>query len=661
YAFYLKGGVEMYGGFAGTETTLGQRNLTNTTILSGDIGTADDDIDNSYHVIISINETATGVLDGFTISSGNANGAGSLTVNSKTINRAIGGGMYNQASSPIINNCTFSNNTGNNGCGMFNAYSNISISNCTFVDNYSSSNNNGGAMYNSSATPSITNCTFVNNEGNLGGAIFNWVSSPSITNSTFSKNVASGNGGAISNYSTSSPTISNSIFWGNTAASSGADIFNQSTTPTITYTTLQVAYVGTGNSTADPLFAGASNPAGADGIHRTGDDGLRLSANSPAANSGSNSAIAEGLSTDIIGDGRIQNTTVNRGAYETLLQPIYVDNNATGNNNGANWNNAYTSLQSAILEATNGDQIWVASGTYKPIALPAGYVDIANNTSTRDNAFYLAGGVEMYGGFSGTETKLSEKDPLTNVTILSGDIGTANDSSDNCYHVLVSANESMNSILDGFTITKGNAAGGTGWPRINSSTVYRYGGAGMYNVAASPSIRNCIFIYNYAESGGGAMRNSDYSKFTISNCNFITNTAAGGGGIYNEFSSVTVVNCVFDRNNTTGSGAGLSNFYSSSRIINSIFSKNVSSSGSGGGINNSYSSPQIINCTFSANSAQSGGGMASPHSSYPRLVNCILWGNKSTYYGGPDITDDRATRLGYNNLQETPTGGSTGT
>jgi hypothetical protein len=80
---------------------------------------------------------------------------------------------------------------------------------------------------------------------------------------------------------------------------------------------LQVAYSGSNNSTADPLFVDASNPAGADGIHRTADDGLRLTYSSPAANTGNNGSIS-GITTDILGSDRTQNGTVNRGAYEDL-------------------------------------------------------------------------------------------------------------------------------------------------------------------------------------------------------------------------------------------------------------------------------------------------------------------------------------------------------
>ena len=349
YSFYLAGGVHMYGGFDGTETTRVARDYaTNVTILSGDIGTANTTSDNCYHVVLSVNETTSGTLDGFTVTRGNANVSGTLTVNTQVIGRNDGGGMNNYSSSHSITNSTFIDNTAStHGGGMYNSSSSPSITNTTFSGNAASNHgggmyntsssspsitnstfsentaNRGGGMYNNvSSSPSITNTTFIDNTAGIGGGMFNYFSSsPTIANSTFSGNTASTNGGGMYNIS-SSPSITNSILWGNkkgtSTTASGSDIHNNSSTPTITYTTLQVYSGGTGCSTSDPLFVNASTPAGADGIHRTADDGLRLFSNSPAANSGNNSAIPSGITTDIIGSARTQNTTVNMGAYEDL-------------------------------------------------------------------------------------------------------------------------------------------------------------------------------------------------------------------------------------------------------------------------------------------------------------------------------------------------------
>jgi hypothetical protein len=130
-SFVMKDGVGIYGGFAGTETALSQRTLTNTTTtLSGDLGASADTSDNTHHVIIGANYA---VLDGFTIKNGNADSSAGLNTQ--------GGGMINDGVSPIIANCTFSRNTVS---GKF-PY--------------------GGGMYNTGSSPTVTNCTFRVNAG----------------------------------------------------------------------------------------------------------------------------------------------------------------------------------------------------------------------------------------------------------------------------------------------------------------------------------------------------------------------------------------------------------------------------------------------------------------------------------------------------------------
>jgi predicted outer membrane repeat protein len=659
YSFYLAGGVHLYGGFAGTETTLAARDYaTNVTILSGDIGTVDNSTDNCHHVVTSVNESTAGTLDGFTVTRGNANGSGTLTANTKAISRNHGGGMHNVSSSPTITNCTFSENTSGYGGGMYNyLYASPTITNCTFSENTSGY---GGGMFNNGfCSPTITNSIFSDNSASTecGGMYNHWSSNPTITNSTFSNNTAATDGGGMHNSQSSSPTITNSIFWGNIQGSSstatGSDIKNSSSTPTITYTTLQVSYTGTGNSTADPLFVDASNPAGADGIHRTADDGLRLFSNSPAANTGNNNSIPSGITTDIIGSARIQNTTVNRGAYEDLGNSIrFVNSSATGTNDGLSWANAYTSLESALASVASGDTIWVATGTYYPSAYPSG----ASGSSARDYSFYLAGGVHLYGGFAGTETTLAARDYATNVTILSGDIGTVDNSTDNCHHVVTIVNESTAGTLDGFTVTRGNA-NGSGTLTVNTKAIYRTYGGGMMNQSSSPTITNTTFSDNTATYGGGMM-NYDYSSPTITNTSFIENTGGAGGGIYNVFSSSpAITNCTFIENTATSSGGGVTNQSSSPTITNTSFIENTATYG--GGVTNQSSSPTITNTSFIENTATYGGGMHN-QSSLPTITNSIFWGNiqgSSSTAAGSDIKNSSSTpTITYTTLQVSYTG-----
>jgi len=91
---------------------------------------------------------------------------------------------------------------------------------------------------------------------------------------------------------------------------------------------------------------------------------------------------------------------------------IFVNQSATGSNQGTSWQDAYLDLQDALQSAQFGDQIWVAAGKYTP----------DRGTKDRKAFFSIPDGVELYGGFVGTETDPSQRDCLTNETVLTGDL-----------------------------------------------------------------------------------------------------------------------------------------------------------------------------------------------------------------------------------------------
>ena len=174
-AFNLINEVSMYGGFAGFETSIEERNLAvNQTILSGEIGTASAD-DNSFTVIFADKISSSTIIDGFTISDANANGtdAGSHT-------KTCGAAWFNLSSSPSISNCTFKGNKARNGAGIYNfagkgGVSSPKIVACIFVDN--TADLDGGAIFNNGdngkCMPKIEDCRFDNNVSSYGGGMLN--------------------------------------------------------------------------------------------------------------------------------------------------------------------------------------------------------------------------------------------------------------------------------------------------------------------------------------------------------------------------------------------------------------------------------------------------------------------------------------------------------
>lgn len=295
--FHLKNGIKLYGGFAGTETALAQRNYkTNKTILDGA---------NAYHVVVSVNDDNTTVLDGFTVTGGKANGSTSLIVEAVNIDAGLGGGMYNSYnSSPTITNCVFINNAASvQGGGFYNFNASApTITNCFFSNN--TCTGTGGAVYNQYSSPSITNCVFSSNMAIQGGAIFYESSAPTIINCVFNGN----SDGLFNNDPLSNATITNCISFSN----SNADGLKNDI---VTYSIIQGGFSGIGNLNADPLFKNAANAIGSDGIWGTTDDGLQLSYNSSAYNAGTNT---DAPTTDILGN-PIFGGIKDMGAYESQI------------------------------------------------------------------------------------------------------------------------------------------------------------------------------------------------------------------------------------------------------------------------------------------------------------------------------------------------------
>ena len=131
-------------------------------------------------------------------------------------------------------------------------------------------------------------------------------------------------------------------------------------------------------------------------------------------------------------------------------QKVYVDKNASGNKSGLTWANAIQELPMGmdVAGCRTADSVFVAQGTYLP-----------NLTNNRQIPFHIPNNTFVFGGFPTGGSTFALRNPSLYPTLLSGDIGTVNNNADNVYHVLKVDSAQLNLLLDGVTLTRGNANG----------------------------------------------------------------------------------------------------------------------------------------------------------------------------------------------------------
>ncbi len=360
---------------------------------------------------------------------------------------------------------------------------------------------------------------------------------------------------------------------------------------------------------------------------------------------------------------------------------IYVDDTSAGFGDGSNWAGAFTELGNAIGLATPGSQIWVADGVYVP-------------GPARTDTFQLIPGVEIYGGFeggTGSEGDFGARDPGKFTSVLTGDIG-GDDTKDangatarhtdingmNSYHVVTAINTTPMGLLDGFTISGGQADGANFGDK---------NAGGMIIEGEGPTLANLVFAGNFASNIGGGLY-TPFDSFTVmTDVVFSGNHAtSGGGGIYcqgNFFlnggvftensslsagggisavaftSRIELIDVSFLGNTSSDHGGGMAILYDASPVIvaNAYFSGNFAEVGGGGIFIRSFEAvtpegpvfPTFTNVTLTGNSTKYGGAVYnrggddidSNHIlSNPRFQNCIMWGNTAEIMGDQFFNED---------------------
>ncbi len=418
-------------------------------------------------------------------------------------------------------------------------------------------------LNNSSAT--VTNCIFRNMSGSSGACIYGTYTNAVIVNSVFHDNYGSSSGAAMY-MSYSSASIVNNIFWNNTSgnnygavrlfSSAGSSFVNNivsentgrgltsdSGCPTVNYNDfwnntvsnyLMVGCTAGANEiSADPLM---EDPAGGR---------FYLTSSSPCIGYGNNSAT--GLPTlDFEGDTRITGTNVDIGADEYACVTLAVPS-------------SYGTIQEALDSSYRGDTILVSDGTYyENLVMPCHDVTLTSVNGQESSI--------INGGSAGSVISFDDY-------------------------------QSRYSVVEGFTITGGNAA---------------YDGGGVRIYYASPTIRQNWIKGNAAANWGGAIMSRYAESLPLITNNIISgNTASYGGGIYvGASSSPTIVNNTFDGNSASTGGAIRLNTALNAQIHNNI----ISNHSTGYGIAASSSTATIDYNDFWSNSPSAITGLTATNS-----------------------------------------------
>lgn len=483
--FTMKSYVDLCGGF--DPMTWSRETATGKTVLDGE---------NTRRGISIASHT---ILDGFIITNGyDYSGAG------------ISAG---QVSSAVINNCTITGNTAIlDGGGLNLSYkSSITVNQCVIQGNTSLRNGGGIVMY-SITNIVLTNCIIYDNIASVYGAAVDCSdASPSFVNCTIVNNHGSGIGCEGDSY----PQILNCILWNRGAEIIGGD-------PLIDSCCIQGGWDADGVINSLPMFVDSEE----------GD--FHLLDESPCIDRGNDSYAPD---VDYEGNPRPKGAHIDMGSYEApdeYVQGVvseyipvrrYVRWEAPEGGDGHSWQTAHKTIRQALDQVDGGDEVWVSEGTY-------------------NEGIILEPSMSLYGGFSGTEDSLSERDLKANHTIV--------DASGAGVSVVVCAPETR---VNSFSLKNGAAVYGGGInctgvsSRIENCIISRnyaseYAG-GLYCKDSSLILSNSILAYNAADLSEGSAITCDNSIISITHCSLVGNAGGQGNAIKVDSSSTAnLTNCI---------------------------------------------------------------------------------------------------------------------
>ena len=646
--FKPRNGIEIYGGFAGNETSLDERDIpAHPTVLSGDIdgnditdprGVVTDTVNiqgsNVYHVVRGdIGVDGSAVLDGFIITAGQADGPGSdahgggifnyqssptyrnLTIEGN-MTSAGGGGMANEDNSnPMLSQISFLANTASDwGGGMWNVNSSPTLTDVTFSGNTASW---GGGMHSSFSTSTLTNVTFEGNTAIQGGGMVNGEEShPTLTEVEFLNNTASSHGGGMFNSDHNSPTLSNVIFQGNSSGSGGGGMANgNNSNPSLSQVTF---LANTASDWGGGMWNVNSSPTLTD---------VTFSGNTASWGGGIHSSYSTSTLTNVIFEG---NTAIQGGgmvngeaSYPTLTGVEFLNNTASSHGGGMfNAEESSPALSNVIFQGNSS-----GSG--------GGGMANGNSNPSLVQVTFLANIASEWGGGM---WNVNSSPTLTDVTFSGNDAYNGGG-----MHSSYSTSMLTNVIFEGNTARYGAGIvnGEESSPTLTGveflNNVADFQGGGMYNTYGnSLELTNITFSGNTAGFGGGIYNigNLTINASTISGNAATSNT---GGGIYNQMGGIVTVDSSTIGSNSAYSGAGIYNdgalTIQNGTVIGGAGQGNAANYDGGGIYNDANGATTIIYSVVSANSAGYGGGIFNGGTLYIQNVSAVR-SNTAAYGGG---------------------------
>ncbi|MDP4267064.1 MAG: right-handed parallel beta-helix repeat-containing protein [Bacteroidota bacterium] len=633
-SFMMKNNVSVYGGFSGNEDSLSKRDFKlNETVLNGDILKKNNRFDFSYHVVISENLDNSSVLDGFTIINGNA--ADYMSSDD------IGGGIHCIYSNAVFKNLIIKNNYAGSGSGLALDVSSPKFINCRIFNNNSNSSFGEGEVTFNNSNPEIINCRIFNSDNNgvysnyskpvfvntiisnnQGCGIYCNNSNPKIINSVIAYNISDFIAGGIYIYQNSTVEVYNSIMWSNFNSNNKIYHFNyiDGKDTTIKFKVFSSIVqrdnvydipgnLFSGNFDINPEFKNVLTHPGID--YKSVDADWGINACSPCINKGKNKYFNSSMNTDIILNKRIYNDTIDIGPYEyqgnkiSLIPArniVYVKPGGKGN--GSSWNDATGSIQSAIdapCGCYKNNEVWVFVGKFYP--------DTNGLADQTDACLELRNNKKIFGGFIGNETSADQRNTKLHKTIISGNIGSPKDSTDNCRNLISLVNQDS-ILLDGFIL------------KDAYNNIHFDSKAVIFSENSHFTFRNVSIENNASRYTDGIIR-CYKSGFKFDKCNIINNIS--------DYSNFTIDNSNFEIANTkiinnTGSYSGGLDITKSKGIIcNSIISDN-NGGDYAGGINSNSSVYSIVNSNIINNNSIYLNSINSLSSSDTLLIlNSIIW------------------------------------